>query len=158
MKRISEIPANQDAAQIAREIQQRIKTEIELDCTVAVSSNKLVSKVACNTVKPRGFIVVHRARNENFLRRYRLANCLAQAKSRARNLNKWNVQTIGDLAKFHGKNCAAELGKWGIYLHEAALGMTIRRSSSSPNRNRLVEENTFECDTRNAEQIEKLFD
>ena len=43
---------------IARKIKTDIRTETGLPCTVAVASNKLVSKVAANQVKPDGLTIV----------------------------------------------------------------------------------------------------
>ena len=51
-----EIPGDRDAVDVAKQIQARITTELGLSCTLAVATNKLLSKVACNTVKPHGFI------------------------------------------------------------------------------------------------------
>lgn len=153
----AEIPSDQDAAQIARQIQQRIKSEIGLDCTIAVSTNKLVSKVACNTVKPRGFIVVPEGEERKFLAPIPIGKLPGAGKvTRAKLESKWNIKTIGDLANASEKELRAELGKWGTYLHEAALGIDDSPIVTESKPKSISEENTFEYDTRNTEQIEKL--
>jgi DNA polymerase-4 len=150
-----EIEPSQDAARIAREIQQRIKTEIGLDCTVAVASNKLVSKVACGAVKPRGFVVVSEGDEEKFLAPLPIDKLPGAGKVTRGKLARWNVKTIGDLARVPVEELHKEFGKWGIYLHEGALGrddspvVTEREPKSSS------QENTFERDTRDAAQLEK---
>ena len=150
-----EIESGQDAAQIAREIQQRIKTEIGLDCTVAVASNKLVSKVACGAVKPRGFVVVNPGDEEIFLAPLPVDKLPGAGKVTRGKLARWNVKTIGDLARVPVEELRKEFGKWGIYLHEGALGhddspvVTDWKPKSSS------QENTFERDTRDAALLEK---
>lgn len=153
----AEIPSDQDATQIARAIQQRIKTEIGLDCTIAISTNKLVSKVACNTVKPRGFIAVPEGREREFLAPIPIGKLPGAGKvTRAKLEAKWNIKTIGDLANTSEKELRAELGKWGTYLHQAAMGIDDSPIVTESKPKSISEENTFEYDTRNAAQIEKL--
>ena len=43
---------------IARKVKEDIRSETGLPCTVAVASNKLVSKVAANQAKPDGLLVI----------------------------------------------------------------------------------------------------
>ncbi len=62
-----EIESGRDAAAIAREAQARIGNELGLSCTLAVATNKLLSKVACNTVKPHGLLVVPEGTEQAFL-------------------------------------------------------------------------------------------
>jgi nucleotidyltransferase/DNA polymerase involved in DNA repair len=151
-----EIPPDHDAVQIAREIQQRIKSEIGLDCTLAVASNKLVAKVACNTVKPRGFIVVPPGEEERFLAPLPIDKLPGAGKVTRTKLARWNVQTIGDLARVAVEELRAEFGKCGIYLHAGALGHDDSPVVTEWKPKSLSAENTFERDTRNVAQIEKL--
>jgi DNA polymerase IV len=145
-----------DAAQVARAIQQRIKNEIGLDCTIAVASNKLVSKVACNTVKPRGFIVVPPGEERTFLAPLPIEKLPGAGKVTRTKLARWNVKTIGDLANAPVNELRAELGKWGVYLHQAALGQDDSPIVTESKPKSISEENTFDHDTRDAAQIEKL--
>src|SRR5581483_9925734 len=62
-----EITKGRDGVVAAHEIQDRIHNELYLSCTISVATNKLVSKIACNTVKPLGFIVIPEGEEEKFL-------------------------------------------------------------------------------------------
>ena len=62
-----EIEPPWDAIEIAHAMQERIHGELGLSCTIAVATNKLVSKIACNTVKPRGFRVIEDGTERDFL-------------------------------------------------------------------------------------------
>ncbi len=151
-----EIEPERDAAQIAREIQQRIKKEIGLDCTMAVASNKLVSKIACNTVKPRGFVAVPPGEEAKFLAPLPIEKLPGAGKVTRTKLARWNVHTIGDLAIIPVNELRSEFGKWGLYLHEAAVGQDDSPIVTESKPKSISEENTFERDTRDAAEIEKL--
>ncbi len=150
-----EIPSDQDAAQIARTIQRRIKDELRLDCTVAVASNKLVSKVACGAVKPRGFVVVPPGEEAKFLSPLPIDKLPGAGKVTRAKLAKWNVKTIGDLAHVPVDELRREFGKWGVYLHEGARGIDDSPIVTEWKPKSLSQENTFEHDTRDASQLEK---
>lgn len=150
-----EIPGDQDTARIAHEIQRRIKDEIHLDCTVAVASNKLVAKIACNVVKPRGFIVLEPGAEQSFLAPLPIDKLPGAGKVTRQKLLKWNVQTIGDLARVPVEELRREFGKWGVYLHEGALGKDDSPIITDAKTKSISQENTFERDTRDASQIEK---
>ena len=154
----AEIAPARDAAQIARQIQQRIKSEIGLDCTIAVASSKLVSKVACNAVKPRGFIVVPPGEEQKFLAPLPIEKLPGAGKVTRGKLARWNVRTIGDLANIPVNELRAEFGKWGQYLHDAALGQDDSPIVTEWKPKSISEENTFDRDTRDALEIEKYLE
>ncbi len=150
-----EIPAEQNAPEIAQAIQRRIKTEIGLDSTLAVAANKLVSKVACNTVKPRGFIVIAPGDEENFLAPLPVEKLPGAGRVTREKLKKWNVQTIGELARVPAAELRTEFGKVGEYLHRAARGESDSPIQTDRDTKSISQENTFERDTRDARVIEK---
>lgn len=150
-----EIEPEKDAAQIAREIQARIKTEIGLDCTVAVASNKLVSKIACGAVKPRGFVVVNEGEEEKFLAPLPIDKLPGAGKVTRGKLTRWNVKTIGDLARVPVEELRKEFGKWGIYMHDGALGRDDSPVVTEWKSKSISQENTFERDTRDEPYLEK---
>ena len=153
-----EIPPERDAAQIARTMQARIKIEIGLDCTIAVASNKLVAKVACNAVKPRGFVVVPAGDEERFLAPLPIDKLPGAGKVTRVKLAHWNVKTIGDLARVPPEELRAEFGKTGIYLHEGAHGRDDSPIVTEGKTKSISAENTFDHDTRDAKQLVKLLE
>ncbi len=150
-----EIPAEQNAGEVALAIQQRIKNEIGLDCTVAVASNKLVSKVACNRVKPHGFIVVPDGDEANYLAPLPIEKLPGAGQATRAKLVRWRVQTIGDLARVPVAELRAVFGKVGVYLHDAANGRDDSPIVTDWKPKSVSQENTFERDIRDAAQIEK---
>lgn len=150
-----EISEERDASEAAQEIQRRIKNELGLDCTIAVASNKLVSKIACNMVKPRGFIVVKPGEEESYLASLPMDKLPGAGKVTRAKLARWKVSTIGDLARVPAEELRAAFGKHGVYLHESALGHDDSPIITEWKPKSISAENTFERDTREATQIEK---
>lgn len=152
-----EIPADRgNGADRAREIQQRIRKELGLDATVAVATNKLVSKIACNTVKPRGFIVVPPGDEQKFLAPLPVEKLPGAGRVTRSKLTRWNVRTIGDLARVPAAELRSVFGQLGIYLHEAALGQDNSPLVTDTRHKSLSAENTFERDTTDPHQVDAL--
>jgi nucleotidyltransferase/DNA polymerase involved in DNA repair len=151
-----EVPPEQDGTAVAREIQRRIHDELGLSCTIAVASNKLVSKIACNTVKPRGFIVIPPGQEETFLAPLPVGKIPGAGQvTRAKLAAKWNVQTIGDLTRVPVEALRAEFGKHGVYLWEGARGRDDSPIVTTWEPKSISQENTFERDLRAADLLEK---
>lgn len=151
-------PDSGEAVARAREIQRRIKEEIGLDCTIAVATNKLVSKVACNTVKPHGFVVVPAGQEQAFLAPLPVEKLPGAGKVTRSKLTRWNVKTIGDLAKVPAAELRRTFGQTGLYLHAAARGQDDSPIVVESRPKSLSEENTFDRDTRDLAQIEELIE
>ncbi len=154
-----EIEPPRDGASIAREIQQHIHDELQLSCTIAVAGNKLVSKIACNTVKPRGFIVIPVGDEETFLAPLPVGKIPGAGHvTRARLKTKWNVETIADLARVPPDELRAEFGKTGIYLSESAHGRDDSPIVTDRATKSISQENTFDRDIRTPDVLYKYLD
>lgn len=150
-----EIPPERDAARIGQEMQARIKNDLGLDCTIALATNKLVAKVACNTVKPHGWVVVPSGAEASFLAPLPIDKLPGAGKVTRAKLERWNVRTIGDLARVPVEELRKTFGKNGIYLHEAALGRNDSPIITESEPQSISQENTFERDTRNPAAVEQ---
>jgi nucleotidyltransferase/DNA polymerase involved in DNA repair len=150
-----EIPPERDAVETARAMRARIKNEIGLDATLAVAPNKLVAKIACNVAKPRGFIVIPERQEEGFLAMLPIEKLPGAGKVTREKLSRWNVKTIGDLAKVPEDELRREFGKHGEYLHYAAQGRDESPVVTERETKSISSENTFEHDTRDIAKIEK---
>jgi DNA polymerase-4 len=154
-----EMAPERDAVAVARAIQARIHDELQLSCTIAVASNKLVSKIACNTVKPRGFIVVPAGTEQEFLAPLPVgkmpgAGQVTREKLKAR----WGVETIGDLAKVPLEELRAVFGKHGVYLSEGAHGWDDSPLVTDRATKSISQENTFERDVRTPDALYQYID
>lgn len=149
-----EIESGRDAGQVAAEIQRRISAEFGLECTLGIAGNKLVSKIACNTVKPRGLIEIPQGEEEKFLAPLPVERLPGAGKMTRVRLARWNVRTIGDLAKVPLEELRRQFGKHGTYMHEAAQGRDESKVVTEWKPKSISQENTFDRDTRDPKQIE----
>ncbi len=150
-----EIPPDHDATQIARTIQSRIKNEIGLDSTLAVASNKLVAKIACNVTKPRGFIIIKEGEEEGFLAMLPIEKLPGAGRVTRERLSRWKINTIGDLGRVPVEELRKEFGKHGEYMHHAAHGRDDSPIVADRETKSISSENTFERDTRDVAKIEE---
>lgn len=153
-----EIPPDKDAVALARAIQERIQNELGLDNTIAVAANKLVSKVACNTVKPRGFIVIAPGDEEAFLVPLPVGKIPGAGEVTRAKLARWRVQTIGDLARVPFAELRAAFGKNGMYLSEAAHGRDDSPINTDGKPKSISQENTFDRDVRSMALLEQYLE
>ncbi|MGC8873272.1 MAG: DNA polymerase IV [Chloroflexia bacterium] len=56
-----------DPFQVARDLQERIRRELHLPCSIGLAGNKLVAKVACSRAKPAGLLQVPIGQEAAFL-------------------------------------------------------------------------------------------
>ncbi len=150
-----EIPPERDAAALGQALQARIASDLGLDCTIALATNKLVSKIACNTVKPRGWTIVPPGQEAAFLAPLPVEKLPGAGKVTRAKLARWNVKTIRDLALVPPEELKKEFGRNGIYLHQAALGIDDSPIITDARPQSVSQENTFEHDTRNLTEIEE---
>lgn len=150
-----EIPPDQKAETIAREMRARIRDEIGLDATIAVATNKLVSKIACNVSKPRGFIVIPEGQEEGFLAMLPIEKLPGAGRVTREKLARWNVKTIGDLAQVPEVELRRLFGRNGEYLYHAAQGRDESPVVAERETKSISSENTFERDTRTIGKIEE---
>lgn len=154
-----EIEPERDGIAAAREIQRRIHDELHLSCTIAVAANKLVSKIACNTVKPRGFVLVPAGDEEKFLAPLPVGKIPGAGQvTRTKLKAKWNIETIGDLAQVPPESLRAEFGKHGVYLSEGARGQDDSPIVTDRATKSISQENTFERDIRTPDILYKYLD
>lgn len=154
-----EIPAPEDGAQVGHAIQARIHDELQLSCTIALASNKLVSKIACNTVKPRGWRVVPPGEEAVFLAPLPVGKIPGAGQvTRAKLAARWGVQTIGDLAGVPLESLRAEFGKPGVYLSLAAHGIDNSPINTEGKPKSISQENTFNRDVWNIEPLNRYLD
>ena len=150
-----EIQPPGDVERIAREMQQRIENELGLGCTLGVATNKLVSKIACNTVKPHGLIVVRPGGEKEFLAPLPVARLPGAGPATRAKLARWNVKTIGDLARAPLDELRASMGKHGVYLYEGANGRDESAVVTESKPQSISQENTFDRDTRDEAFLER---
>ena len=87
------------AIHLAQQIKNKIRLEMKLSCSIGVSSNKLISKIASDYEKPNGLTVVEPDGIEQFLEPLSIRVIPGIGKKTEQRFKKMNLETIEDLKK-----------------------------------------------------------
>lgn len=87
-----------DVIKVANTIQQKILKELELPCSVGISSNKLLAKMASDYKKPMGITTLYPHEIQEKLWPLHVGELYGVGKKSVIKLNSMGIKTIGDLA------------------------------------------------------------
>lgn len=108
---------------IAREIQERIREELSLPCSVGIAPNKLLAKMASDMKKPNGLSVLRIRDVPQVLWNRPCAELFGIGSKTADKLRKLNIQTIGQLAAADEGLLTSTFGVMGSWMKRAASGI-----------------------------------
>jgi DNA polymerase-4 len=109
--------------EIAESIQQRIREELGLPCSIGIAPNKLLAKMASDLKKPNGISIL-RMRDVPQILWHRPCNELfGIGKKTAEKLKKLGIETIGQLAKSDERMLTDVFGVNGTWLKNSANGI-----------------------------------
>ncbi|HOD94018.1 MAG TPA: DNA polymerase IV [Clostridia bacterium] len=108
---------------IACSIQSRLKNEMGLWCSIGISENKFLSKMASEIKKPLGITQLYKSQINDILWPMPVRNLYGIGKATSIKLNNDGINTIGDLAKCEMDYLVKKFGKYGIYLYERSKGI-----------------------------------
>ena len=112
------------ASHLAQQIKNSIRTKIKLSCSIGVSPNKLISKIASDYQKPDGLTVVDPDKIEQFLDPLKIRTIPGIGKKTEERFNEMNMKTIEDLKKIDVFTLNKEFGrKSGTYIYNAIRGI-----------------------------------
>jgi DNA polymerase IV (DinB-like DNA polymerase) len=112
------------AAHLAQQLKIAIIISSKLSCTVGVSSNKLVSKIASNFKKPDGLTIVTPEKIEPFLDPLPIRTIPGIGKKTEEVFTEMGLETISQLKKLDVFSLNSKFGrKIGTYIYNAARGI-----------------------------------
>ncbi|MFD0869983.1 DNA polymerase IV [Chlamydia abortus] len=109
--------------EIAREIQQRIRMELSLPCSIGVAPNKLLAKMASDMKKPNGISVLRLRDVPKLLWSRPCKELYGIGSKTASKLLKLNIRTIGELAAADEQILVRQFGVYGQWLKQSANGL-----------------------------------
>lgn len=129
------------------ELKKKVIKESGLDISYGLASNKLISKVATNEIKPNGQIEIPFGNEKSFLAPLSIMKIPGIGKETGYKLLKMGVETVKTLSEIPVTLMYNLLGKNGNELHRRANG--IDESPVVPYREQqsISTERTFETDT-----------
>lgn len=107
---------------IGKIIQQRIRTELDITCSVGVASNKFLAKMASERQKPQGFTTISKADIPTVLWPLPVGEMVGVGRKMAPALKEMGVETIGQLAAMPERLLVSRFGVMGDILRQLANG------------------------------------
>jgi DNA polymerase-4 len=129
------------------ELRQKIEKESGLDISYALASNKLLSKVGTNEVKPHGQLEIPFGNEKNYLAPLAIEKMPMVGDKTSSLLRKMGVETIKILSEIPVEMMINLLGKNGIELSRRANGIDETPIVPFHEAKSMGTENTFETDT-----------
>ena len=112
------------ASSLAQKIKNDIRDKIKLSCSIGVSSNKLISKIASDYQKPDGLTIIETDKIEQFLNPLDIRVIPGIGKKTEQRFKEMNLETIEDLKKIDVFTLNKEFGrKNGTYIYNSIRGI-----------------------------------
>ncbi|MDE1811320.1 MAG: DNA polymerase IV [Thaumarchaeota archaeon] len=113
-----------NAAHLAQQLKNSLRSTIKLSSTIGVSSNKLVSKIASGYKKPDGLTIIEPQAIESFLDPLPIRTIPGIGKKSEEKLSEMNLETISQLRNVDVFTLNGLFGrKIGTYIYNAARGI-----------------------------------
>ena len=112
------------ASHLAQQIKNVVRDKVKLTCSIGISPNKLISKIASDYKKPDGLTVVSPERVENFLEQLKVREIPGIGKKTEEKLSEMKLETIGDLKSLDVFTLNQQFGrKTGTHIYNASRGI-----------------------------------
>lgn len=142
---------------IAREIKNRIRSELKLTASAGVSVNKFLAKVASEMDKPNGLYVIPPEKAEAFIEGLDVRKVPGIGIVTSAKMNEFGIKSCADLKKFEKIDLVKKFGKSGNYYYNIVHGEYDNPVSPHRIRKSISAERTFDEDISNPElMIAKL--
>jgi len=145
-----------DLPRFMHSLQQTVRKEFFLPCTISLSSNKLVSKIAANTVKPNGVITVPHGQEKTFLAPLPIGVIPGVGKKTEEFLLAKGFRTVDDVQQTSQEQLVKLLGKQGVWIYDAASGKGSTRVAEDHLRKSISREETFSRDIGGIVELERI--
>ena len=114
------------ASHLAQQIKNVIREKMRLTCSIGVSPNKMISKIASDFKKPDGLTVVRPEEVEKFLDPLKIRSIPGIGKKTEERFAEMNFHTIRDLKNLDIFMLTKEFGrKNGTYIFNSARGIDV---------------------------------
>ena len=107
----------------AHRLHDAMKRSTALNCSIGISTSRMVAKVASDQAKPNGVLWVLPGEEARFLAPLDVRKIPGVGKVTEKNLQAWGVRKVGDLAALDEDFLRQHLGQWGLALAGKSRGM-----------------------------------
>lgn len=121
------------SSHLAQQIKNAIREKVKLTCSIGISPNKLVSKIASDFKKPDGLTVITPEELEVFLDPLKIRDIPGIGKKTEEKFHEMKLEIISDLKKLDIFSLNQLFGrKGGTYIYNAARGIDDELVSPRP--------------------------
>lgn len=152
----TELLYKKDFPGLLRTIQETVRKEFSLPCTIALASNKTIAKIATDRVKPEGLSIIPLGTEKQFLAPLPIDVIPGIGAKTGELLRKKGFQTVADLQRASVEQLTRMLGKHGTWLHRVAQGGGSETVHDEIVRKSIGKEETFSHDTADRGELEKI--
>lgn len=137
------------AIEIAEQIRQAIKDELQLTASAGVSINKFVAKIASDLNKPDGLAFIGPSKVEGFMEKLPVEKFFGVGKVTAGKMKQLGLHTGADLKKLTEYEMVRHFGKTGKFYFKIVRGIDDREVQPHRETKSLSVEDTFSRDLDN---------
>lgn len=135
-------------AALASELKKKIRTSLDLSCSVGIAPNRFLAKVASDFRKPDGLTVITAEEVSAFIERLPIAKVPGVGPKTQAKVAELGIRFLGDICKFPASALKASFGRYGTRLYELANGIDPTPVTPDAVAKSVSSECTFEADTR----------
>lgn len=146
------------AIEVAKQIKQAIKEELQLTASAGVSINKFVAKIASDMQKPDGLTFIGPSRIETFMETLPVEKFHGVGKVTAEKMKQMGLHTGADLKKLSEAELIRHFGKTGMFYYKIVRGMDDRPVEPHRAIKSLSAEDTFPYDLTNLQEMNDALD
>jgi DNA polymerase-4 len=138
---------------LGRHLKEEVRKRTGLVLSVGIAANKLVAKIASDTGKPDGLVVVPPGAEAAFLSPLKVRALWGVGPKAEALLNAAGFHTIGQLAAAQPAHLEASLGSRGVWLYDIARGIDNSPVTTEHERKSVGAENTFPRDLSDGPEL-----
>ncbi|MDN3580585.1 DNA polymerase IV [Mucilaginibacter flavus] len=146
------------AIDIAKQIKQAIKDELNLTASAGVSINKFVAKIASDINKPDGLKFIGPSSIESFMEGLAVEKFFGVGKVTAQKMKQMGLHTGADLKRLTEPEMVKNFGKPGRFYYQIVRGIDNREVQPHRETKSLGAEDTFAYDLTTLPEMEAELD
>ena len=146
------------AMDIAGQIRQAIKEELQLTASAGVSVNKFIAKIASDMNKPDGLTFIGPSRIEPFIAALPVEKFFGVGKVTAAKMKKMGLYTGADIKRLTEADLIKNFGKTGRFYYKIVRGIDDREVQPHREMKSVSAEDTFAYDLTQKEEMFSALD
>ncbi len=141
------------AIEVARDIKNAIKSELNLTASAGVSINKFVAKIASDLQKPDGLTFIGPSKIEAFMEKLPVEKFFGVGKVTVAKMNRMGIHIGADLKKFSESALIERFGKAGRFYYRIVRGIDNREVQPYRETKSIGAEDTFPYDLTELDEM-----